>query len=692
MKKAKKYLIVIVATVFFAVVCIILVGPRFINVEQIKGLIENQVTEATGRPFYMKGDFRFSLFPWASLQVNDVSLDNPPGFEGKHLISVESFTIRVKFLPLVLSGFKDIRIKDFILKGANVALETRKDGLTNWEGMGRATTGRPPSSKTHKTENKQSDIQENEKALAFQDFSLSECSVLNGSVTWIDRTKGDEFYVTDVNLTLENASLDRPIHIIFSARLDGRRLSCQGSIGPVGKNPGKGDLPVDLVFNALDQMDTGIKGRISDLNASPRYDLSVSIPPFSLRKLALAAGQNLPVQTADPTTLERVAFKGKIKGDSNRISLSDGVAQLDDSKFDLTCKVEDFIRPEVRFDISMDQINANRYLPPRTEDSHGQMKKVKMKERTVAAKPVDTKKMTSSSGTKMEDNKAIRNLVLTGRMTVGSLKIDNSLIEDIRLSVSGKNGVFHIDPLDFRAYEGDVSINGTFDLNNRNPHSDIRMQVKGVNAESVMKDVLKKDLMEGRLNAGLSFDMKGNDPVRIRNSLTGSGEVLVEEGAIKGIDLEAMIRNTDGAYGFSLKEKEQRKTPFSAFQIPFTAKNGVFYTEDTRLSSAFLQLQAKGNVNLVAETVDLRIEPTVVTTKKIDPQKRKDSEIMVPVLITGPLSSPKYRPDIKGAARKRLEEKVFESKDFKKIFKNEELKPLEKDVKDLLKGLLKEKD
>ena len=52
-------------------------------------------------------------------------------------------------------------------------------------------------------------------------------------------------------------------------------------------------------------------------------------------------------------------------------------------------------------------------------------------------------------------------------------------------------------------------------------------------------------------------------------------------------------------------------------------------------------------------------------------------------------SSPKFRPDLKGIAKKQLQEKILESSEFKKIFEKEELKPLEDTAKDLLKGIFK---
>jgi hypothetical protein len=61
---------------------------------------------------------------------------------------------------------------------------------------------------------------------------------------------------------------------------------------------------------------------------------------------------------------------------------------------------------------------------------------------------------------------------------------------------------------------------------------------------------------------------------------------------------------------------------------------------------------------------------------------------MVPVLVTGNFSSPKFRPDLTSVAKQQLQEKVLESEKVKKILEKEELKDLQETTKGLLKGVL----
>ena len=64
--------------------------------------------------------------------------------------------------------------------------------------------------------------------------------------------------------------------------------------------------------------------------------------------------------------------------------------------------------------------------------------------------------------------------------------------------------------------------------------------------------------------------------------------------------------------------------------------------------SPLMRVIAKGDVNLVKELLDLRVEPKVVATLKGQGDEKQRSGLMVPVLITGAFASPKIRPDLTG--------------------------------------------
>jgi AsmA protein len=108
--------------------------------------------------------------------------------------------------------------------------------------------------------------------------------------------------------------------------------------------------------------------------------------------------------------------------------------------------------------------------------------------------------------------------------------------------------------------------------------------------------------------------------------------------------------------------------------------------------SPLVRVLAAGDADLVDETLDFRVEPKFVGTLKGQGDTVQRSGLMVPVLVTGTFSSPKFRPDLKGMLKRGLEEGLPQPSELKKILPGEsmeegESKPLEEQAKDLLKGL-----
>lgn len=671
MKKAIKWVLIVGGGLVVLVLLSLLIIPQFVDVQQYKPEIEKRVSEATGRPFTLGGDLGLSLFPWVGLSLSDLHLGNPPGFKEKDLVAVKSFEVRVKLIPLL---FRDIQVKRFILEGPRIVLERRKDGRWNWEGMGKPSgevSAKVPEEKVGAPES------ESVGGLPIKSLAVGEFAITDGSVLWIDHVNGERREISDLTLRLEDVSMDRPIELALSVRLEGNPLSLEGKVGPVGKEPGKGTIPFDLAVQALKQLEMSLKGKIVDPLERPQFDLALQVSPFSPRKLIADLGQTFPIKTADPKVLDHVALKVNLKGDPETISISDGTVDLDESRLTFSVKVKDFSRPDVAFDLSLDEIDADRYLPPA-----GENKPVEEKEKTEAPTP-EQKKI---------DYTPLRRLVLDGTIRVGKLKAHGVRLQDVNVKVAGKNGYFHVDPLTLKLYQGDVSCKGALDVRQDVPKSNVQLDAQGIQVSPLLKDLLEKDFLEGTLQSTVVINLAGDDPEKIKSTLNGKGDFLFKDGAIVGIDLAGMVRNVKATFGLAEKGGERPRTDFSELHAPFTITNGVVNTPGISLMSPLVRVLVAGDADLVDETLDFRVEPKFVGTLKGQGDTMQRSGLMVPVLVTGTFSSPKFRPDLKGMLKKGLEEGLPQPSELKKILPGQgaqegESAPLEEKAKDLLKGL-----
>jgi AsmA protein len=107
--------------------------PRFVDVQQYKPMIEELVTEQTGRSFSMGDDIDLSVFPWVGVRLSDLHLGSPKGFKNKDMIAVKQFEVRLRVIPLLS---RKIEVSTFVVDTPRFFLEKAKNGKANWENIG----------------------------------------------------------------------------------------------------------------------------------------------------------------------------------------------------------------------------------------------------------------------------------------------------------------------------------------------------------------------------------------------------------------------------------------------------------------------------------------------------------------------------------------------------------------------------
>jgi AsmA protein len=656
--KAVKWIIGIVVGFVVLVIALLLIVPQFIDIQKYKPEIEKQASQAAGRPFTIGGDLRLSLFPWAVIGLSDIHLGNPPGYKEKDMLSVKSFDVEVKLLPLIS---KDVQVKRFVVDGLKLNLEKNKEGRGNWEGIGKTPDKAPPSppkDTTRKPEEKA------EGAFPLTALEVDEFAVKNASFLYLDHGTGEKTEISGLTLTLQDVSLDRPIRLMLTALLDNQPLSVEGLVGPVGRDLKVAKIPLDVTVKAFKEVNVSLKGDV--VTATQQFDLGLQVNPFSPRKVFSAMGKPFPVNTSDPEALTKVALKATLKGSPDRVSLSQGALDLDESKLNFSLNAKEFSKPDITFDLNLDKINVDRYLPPSSQKS--------------AAK--EEKGKAASAASKKTDYAPLRKMVVNGTVKVGMLTAMGAKVEDVNVKVNGKNGIFHIDPLTAKVYQGGVTAKTALDVRQDVPKTTVDFQTKGVQAGPLLRDVLKKDFLEGTANADASLQMEGDEPEVIKRTLDGKGQFLFTDGAVKGIDLAGMARDAKAMVGLAKEGGQKAKTDFSELNAPFTITKGLVNTTATTMESPLLRIHAAGKANLVDESLDLRVETKLVGSLKGQGDTKQREGITVPILVTGTFSSPSFTPDMKGIAEKAIQDRLLAPKDATQGGQTTEGK-----TKDILKGL-----
>lgn len=669
MKSILKWLFIIGGVFVVLIIAAVIIIPQFIDVKKYKPTIEQKVVEATGRSFTLGDDMDLSVFPWVGVKLTDLHLGNLAGYKEKDMVSVKNFEVRLKVMPLLS---KRIEVKTFVLDSPKIYLEKLKNGDANWQGI-----GKQQEKKAHRE--KKREKSSTGQGLPIEALLVDNFSITNGQLIYVDQGSGVKKEISDLNLNLENISLENPVGLSFSAKIDGKPVSLDGTAGPIGKEPGKGTIALDFVLKALEELEVKFKGTLIDPLVSQTIDLELNVSSFSPRKLLAVMNIDFPVQTKDPKVLDAVALKVRIKGNKDSISLSDGELLLDDSRLAVAASVKEFFKPNLKFDVHLDGIDLDRYLP-----------EPPAKEETSQTGGTPAKKAKSAEPAKKKtDYGPLRKLVLDGKVKIEKLKAHGATIENVDIHILAKNGIITIDPLGLNLYQGSVASKLEFNVQKRNPRTNVTIDAKGIQAGPLMKDALQKELIEGTLKTNIGLSMTGETPDMIKQTLTGQGELLFTDGAIIGIDLANAVRNVKSSFGMGEQLTKKPRTDFAELKIPFTAKNGLVNTNGASLISPLIRVIVTGKTNLVKELLDLRVEPKFVATLKGQGDTEQRSGLMVPVLITGSFSDPKIRPDLKGMLDSGV---IPDAEGLKQILgtkegQEEKIESVKEDVKKQIKSL-----
>lgn len=629
MKWFKRILLVLALIALFIVSALITVAI-VVDPNDYKPQIETLVETQTGRDLTIEGDIGLSLFPWLGLELTNVSLGNPEGFSEPRFAAVEKVNIKVALLPL----FKlQTRVGVLQLKGLRLNLETRADGVSNWEGLGQ--TGAPevstenpaPATKVPETGNGAA-------AKALAGLYVGGIDVEDAAVILSDETNGTRTRVEHINLSTGTIRINEPIDFkaSFSLRNDNPKIiggmELRGTavadvnnaryrltdIALNGKVSGEeipgheqtldltvaaitvdlnaGTAGVNAVSARLAGLTAGLDASATGINGdAPAVTGKIHLQIDSLKRTLGTLAVPLPI-IADDAVLETATFNAGFKAGKDAIEMSDIAAALDDSHLTGQLAVHGFEQPAITFDLALDAINADRYLPPADE--------------TGAETPPATGETDTDTDTKIElPVETLRTLNIDGRFRIGALQIMNLKTANIDTGLKAGNGVIDLKPLAVDLYQGKFRGSAGLDVTGDIPRYTSTLQLSGVAVGPLMQDFMDKRLLEGSMNADAAVNTAGNRVSGLMEALNGKFSLAFRDGALS-MNVRESLRNLKA----KLKGKEPASGPmseptrFSSITATGVIENGTVKNQDLEVRARQLYVTGKGSYQLPTDYID----------------------------------------------------------------------------------------
>ena len=675
--------------------------------------IANTVKQDTGRELHIEGELNLSFFPWLGLELGQLSLGNAEGFADEPFAAIRRADLRVKLLPLLRM---QTEIDTIALHGLTLNLHCLDDGRCNWDDL--AEEKKPASAATDAPTDKQDRQPSSDQMLA--GLAIGGIEILDANIRWQDDVSGQLVTLRNFNLQTGAIRMDQAIDLQMNAelglkepelqarmelatritldpaaqryRLDATRLSLDAQSPLI---PGeqlsltlRADLAADLEQQTahINQLllqtmgiDLSMQLAVQELLDGPRFSGKLSTNEFVPRQLMDKLDIELP-EMADPNTLILAKLAMNFEGGLDHAAITDLQMQLDQSRVSGQLSLRNPESPVIRYQLALDDIDLDRYLPPASED----------------AGPDTPAATTATAGTEATASElpleTLRSLDIDGTIRIGKFKVMNLHSDSIVKTLRAEKGLFRVHPLTANMYQGSYSGDLRFDVRQTTPKLGMDEQLSGVQAGPLLKDFLGEDYASGKTNLSVKLTAEGLDPAQVRRTLNGNGQFSFEDGQVKGINIGHVIRQAYALYKQQpAPAEESRQTDFTALRGSFTVRNGLLNTRDLNARSPLFQIDGQGDVNLVSEKLDLRFDTTIVGSLK-DAANQELDELKgqkLPITVKGSFSNPKIGLDLESVLRARVQQAVDKKKeevrDKAEERIDEEKKKLEQQLKDRLK-------
>lgn len=641
------------------------------------------VSERTGRTLELSGDLELSVFPWLGFKIGGAELGNAPGYSQRPLAALDSAEARVKLMPLLK---KEVVVDRVVLKGLTLSLERRADGRTNWDDLGGRDADKDDGRPGHGAGGGAAAL------------GIGGVVIQDAMVVWDDAQAGVSHTLKDIDIEIGAIAPGRPfgfdVAVSFATTAPARegRLTLSGEAaldiaakryevsGLIAQLKATGAVPggaLDAALSADVEVDLGqgtakleamslkaygvaLTGSLAGTGVStaPKFKGDLTLEAFSPRELMAKLGIPAP-QTANAERLKHVSGKMNVDGSDKRIALERLTLKLDDSTLDGRVEIADLARQALRFDVSLDALDVDSYLPPPAAEGSGKA-------------PAGGGGAGEQAPPSVE---GLRGLDVAGRLRVGSLKMSGLQARAIDVGVKVAGGRLELTPK-ADLYEGKLDSRMSLDARPKTPLLAVGGAVSDVRIGLLLRDLTgKPERLTGRARVGFDLAGAGLNAALLKPSLKGQVTLQALDGAIKGVNVARYLREAQAKLtGKPVpEENEPNQTDFSDLNATLKLGDGVVSNDDLALRSPLLRVGGDGTADLVREKIDYRIRASLVGTltgqggKSLDEVKR----VTVPVKVSGSFSEPKYALDVEAlaadaakgkveAAREKFEDRIKE--------------------------------
>ncbi len=678
MQKAIKIIASIIGLLIILAIAAIICLVSYINPNDYKDKISAKVAAETGRELIIKGEIKWSFFPWLGLQLNQVSLSNAAGFGAQPFAQINQADAKVQLLPL-LKG--EVNVGTLGLDGLQLNLMKNAQGVTNWQDL----TEHSKLTVSNDTTNENSAGKKSDGLK----FNIEGIEITNSRISWQNQQKNQTIVISHLNLQSGRLSLTQAIPLTLQFTINSNQPALNGNFDLTGNISGdptdkiysvqklkltstlndkdfaggklnlalQGDVKVNLqnetlTIDALNakMANLQIQGNLQGQQILSNLQLQgqVQIPTFNLKQFLAAVGHSLPARQ-NPTALTQVSASGTLMATDHSFKLSKLTARLDNTHINGNLAVTDFSKKALAFNLAVDQINLDNYMAAGSGGSS-------------SATANNSGNNTASANSAAADKtllpvETLRQLNLQGGLQIGSLHLNKLNASAVNLQIKAQNGLINLAPLSAKLYQGNYNGDITLDVRGKTPQITTRTTLSGIQIEPLTRDLVNitQLQMSGAGNINMNIATQGNTANAIINHLNGQGRLALNNGILKGINIPYWV--TVGRALIDAKAlppmNQPKQTAFGNMTGTFNITNGLVRNNDLLIDAPSFQAKGSGTANLPTQYLDYKL-----VLQLLAPDAHKPQGDSIPVKLNGRFSNITPQPDVKDILKQQAKKQV----------------------------------
>ena len=397
----------------------------------------------------------------------------------------------------------------------------------------------------------------------------------------------------------------------------------------------------DLDADAIGLRATGDLAVSELLAETPHWTGDLHIAGFNPRDL-FARFDVPPQRNTDPSVFGNAVVDTRLDITAERGHFEGIRLQLDDSTITGTLSVNNFSDPEYDFDLEIDRLDVDRYLPP---ESDAPPTANNSRERVVEL-PVE----------------ALQVLALNGTVSVDSLQIGGLDLASIATELTVGDGLGVISSARAELYGGDFEGGVRLDARGGIPELSLEGTAVSLQLDPLLEAIRDESNLSGTGNFDITLSGIGATFGDVLASTAGRVDFSLRDGVVRGFNVGHGLCDAYNTIQ-QVPRPSGTNNAFTSFQMlrgSAVVTDGIARTGDLQGATSFMGVNGRGQLDLTNQ--DLNFELVATLTDRIEIERCETMDPLVgdslPLRLTGNLAAPVVRPDFQEIIRNRARESL----------------------------------